>query len=217
LDSIYANRVTSYAANSAAVADRIARFWDREASVIHPPVNVDFFTAPSPAEPTRDYVLGFGRWIPYKGLHKVIEAAELAGVPVKIAGRGPERARIEAAATAARVPVEIIHSPDDNQLRELYRNAACLVFPTVEDFGMVPVECQAAGTPVVAVGVGGATETIRDGRSGLLAGSSEPNELAYLIPQAIGLAARDCVESALRFDHASFRRNLRAWMLEHVA
>jgi len=214
VDRRISHRVDSYAANSIAVQRRIAQHWGREARVIHPPVRVEYFSQARPADPTRDYVLGFGRWVGYKQLDKVIRVAERAGLPVKIAGRGPERKRLELAASAAAVPVELIESPDDEQLRSLYQNAWCLVFPTVEDFGMVPVEALAAGTPVIAVADGGALDTIEDGKTGLLAGSDDERELAQLVAQAASLNADDCSAAAQRFSLERFRAAILAWVAE---
>jgi glycosyltransferase involved in cell wall biosynthesis len=216
LDRRAAKGVTAYAANSTAVAERIQRFWGREATVIHPPVRVDYFSEPSPTPPTRDYVLGFGRWIPYKNLHLVIEAADIAGMPVKIAGRGPDKSRIVEAAAKSTVPVEIIESPSDAQLRDLYRNAACLVFPTVEDFGMVPVEAQAAGTPVVAPSTGGSLDTIQNRTTGVLVPSLALAGLADAIRASTRLDPDRCRANAKKFARACADRNLRAWIAANL-
>ena len=216
VDRRITRRVDSYAANSTAVQRRIAQHWGREARVIHPPVRVEYFGAQRPTDPTRDYVLGFGRWIGYKQLDKVIRVAERACLPVKIAGRGPERKRLELAASAAVVPVELIESPDDEQLRSLYQNARCLVFPTVEDFGMVPVESLAAGTPVIAVADGGALDTIEDGKTGLLAVSDDEDELAHLVALAGSINADACSAAAQRFSLDRFRTAISAWVAEYA-
>lgn len=213
LDRRASHRVASYAAISTAVAERVLSAWGRDAEVIHPPVQVDYFTPAQPSGTKRgEYVLGVGRWIPYKNLHLVVEAASLVGMPVKIAGRGPERARIEAAAKDARVPVEIIESPSNEELRDLYQEAAVLVFPTHEDFGIVPVEAQAAGTPVVAFGVGGARDTIIDGVSGILTASIRPADLASAITSARDLPGDGCVQSARRFTPEVFDAKIRDWV-----
>ncbi len=216
VDLAASKRVTAYAANSTAVAERIQKFWARDATVIHPPVRVDFFGAAAAQSPTRDYVLGVGRWIPYKNLHRVIEAADLAGMPVKIAGRGPDRSRIVAAAEAASVPVELIEAPSDDALRELYRNAACLVFPTIEDFGIVPVEAQAAGTPVVAVAAGGVADTVRDGRTGFLVSESTPEALSERIRDVGRIDSLECRNNAARFTRAAFDTRMHDWVARYV-
>jgi glycosyltransferase involved in cell wall biosynthesis len=211
-DLAASRRVTVYAANSSAVAQRIEKFWGRESTVIFPPVRVEYFSAPASTEAKRDYIFGVGRWIPYKNLHLVIEAADLAGMPVKIAGRGPDNSRILAAAERATVPVELIESPTHDRLRELYRNAACLMFPAVEDFGIVPVESQAAGTPVIAIAAGGALDTVQPDVSGvLLEGEPSAQRLAECVPAALRLQPADCQQNASRFSRSAFNRNIAAW------
>jgi glycosyltransferase involved in cell wall biosynthesis len=216
IDVAVAKRVTAIATNSTEVADRVRRFWKRDATVILSPARVEYFAEnPTGAVPTRDYVLGVGRWIPYKNLHLVVDAASRAGLPVKIAGRGPDKHRIEESAAAAGVPVEIIESPSDAELRELYRNAAALVFPTFEDFGLVPVEAQAAGTPVVALGAGGALDTVVQGSSGVLTETVDIAELADGIRIAIDLKADDCRASANRFTLDNFAAEFTAWAAQY--
>src|SRR6266540_1268444 len=215
LDLAASEMVTAYAANSTAVAERIEKFWGRDSTVIHPPVRVGFFSETSPRAPTRDYVLGVGRWIPYKNLHLVIAAADLAGLPVKIAGRGADKSRLVAAAADATVPVELIESPSDDQLRSLYRNAACLVFPTIEDFGIVPVEAQAAGTPVVAPAQGGVLDTIVDGISGVLTRNVSADQFAAGIRDCTSITDHDCRQSSFRFDELTFEREMARWLFEY--
>jgi glycosyltransferase involved in cell wall biosynthesis len=208
-------RVTAFAANSNEVAGRIETFWNRQAEVIHPPVAVEYFGRGAVRAKKGGYILGVGRWIPYKNLHLVIAAASIAGLPVKIAGGGPDRSRIIAEAARARVPVELIESPSDEQLRELYQRASVLVFPTMEDFGMVPVEAQAAGTPVVALGAGGALETVIDGVTGVLTSSVDPVELAAAIAVATTLNPADCMRNVERFSRARFQLRIRDWVAAH--
>ena len=214
VDRRAATRVTAYAANSSAVAARIQEFWGRDAIVIPPPVRVGYYgqTPPDAAEPTRDYLLGVGRWITYKNIHLVAEVADRLGMPAKIAGRGPDRERILSAAREVGVPVEVIESPSDEQLRELYRNAACLLFPTVEDFGMVPVEAQSAGTPVVALAEGGALETVVDGVSGAFAADVSIDALADAVRAAIPLAGDGPRKNAAQFSPEAFRSAITEWV-----
>jgi glycosyltransferase involved in cell wall biosynthesis len=205
------SRVTALAANSSEVAGRIEKYWNREAEIIHPPVAVEYFGLNAAAAKKHGYILGVGRWIPYKELHLVIAAASIAGLPVKIAGRGPDKSRIVAEAERARVPVELIESPSDEQLRDLYQCASALVFPTMEDFGMVPVEAQAAGTPVVALGAGGALDTVIDGVTGVLTASVDPVELAAAIAAAMALKPTDCMRNAENFSRTHFQLKIRDW------
>ena len=212
VDRRASRHVTAYAANSKAVADRIARYWQREATVISPPIRVEYFGEQTDVEPTRDYLLGVGRWITYKNLHLVAEVADRLGMPAKIAGRGPEKARILAAAQNARVPVEVIEAPSDELLRELYRNAACLIFPTAEDFGMVPVEAQSAGAPVVALAQGGALETVADGMSGVLCSTTRVDALAEAVQAALPLAGTGPRKNAAQFSGEVFRASITNWV-----
>lgn len=216
VDRKASQRVDAYAVNSVAVAERVQGFWARESTVINPPVRVDYFAAGRVDEPRRDYILGVGRWIPYKNLHVVVEAADVLGLPVKIAGRGPDRSRIEAAAVAASVPVELIESPSDEELRDLYANAACLVFPTVEDFGMVPVEAQAAGTPVAALAAGGALETVVDGVSGAFTVDLRPDSVAAAVRQAMAVDPDGPARSAERFSKQAFGNAVAAWIVDSL-
>lgn len=216
VDRKASRQVDAYAVNSVAVAERVREFWDRDSTVINPPVRVSFFSKGRVESPRRDYVLGMGRWIPYKNLHVVVEVADLLAMPVKIAGRGPDRSRIEAAAAAASVPVELIESPSDHELRDLYANAACLVFPTVEDFGMVPVEAQATGTPVVALAAGGALETVVDGVSGAFAADSRPHTIAAAARRAMTVGPEGPAMNAERFSQQAFGIAAAAWIVDSL-
>lgn len=203
-------RVDHYLANSREVANRIERCWGRTAEVVPPPVRVEFFADRADERAARgEYVLGFGRWIPYKNLHLVVEAADIAGLPVKIAGRGPDAHRIRDAAARATVPVELIEAPSDERMRELFQGALCLVFPTVEDFGMVPVEAQAAGCPVVAPAAGGALDTVADGISGVLADSLAPAALARAVLDTKALNPVEVALHAMQFSRRRFIAEVR--------
>ena len=197
---------------SDAVRARVERWYGRPATVVYPPVDVDYYVAAALGEKARqDYVLGVSRWISYKRMDLVIEAAAAVGRPAVIVGAGPERARLHALAQTVDVPVTFVESPSDDELRALYRQAAVLVFPAEEDFGIVPVEAQAAGTPVVALRRGGSLETVLPGVTGCLVDDQGAEQLAEGIEVAVSLdlttaAARDHVR---QFSVASFKRGVR--------
>lgn len=162
-DRATAGRVTHFVANSQFVAGRIARYYNRPASVLHPPVDTRFFTpASGSSEP---YFLVVSALVPYKRLDVALRAATRLGVRLKVVGTGPDLARLQAQAGPL---VEFAGALPPEQLREAYRNALALVLPAEEDFGIAPVESMACGRPVVALGRGGATETVVDGVTGLL-------------------------------------------------
>lgn len=194
-------RVHAFVANSRYVAGRIGRYYNREASVVHPPVDTDFFTPDgrSPGE----YFLVVSALVPYKRLDLAIAVAEASRRPLKIVGRGPERARLERLAHATTARVEFLGSRTNEEIRELYRGAVAVLMPGEEDFGMVPVEAQACGRPAVALARGGALETIVDGVTGVLV--HEPSVSAFADALA-GAAARGWDAATLRGHALQFSR-----------
>jgi glycosyltransferase involved in cell wall biosynthesis len=215
-DVALTRHVHSYAANSAEVQARIKRFWDRDCRVIHPPIDVGFF-APTEAElagHTRDYLLGVGRWISYKRFDLMIEIAEHAGVPLVIAGGGPEEERLRRLAADATVAVTFVPRPDRQELRTLYAGALGLLYPTHEDFGMVPVEAQASGTPVLGLGRGGLLETVVPGETGFLVDSVDPADHAALVGRLAHLNRSAAIANARRFSVERFRTAIADWVRE---
>lgn len=151
-DESTANRVDHFIANSETVRARIKKRYRREAVVVHPPVDVDRF---APGTTARSYYLAVSALVPYKRLDILITA--LAGRPLVIVGDGPERERLQALAGPQ---VSFRGSLSGDALAETYRGARALIFPGEEDFGITPLEAMASGTPVIAFGRGGATETV---------------------------------------------------------
>ena len=161
-----AGRPDRYVAISHYVARRIARYYNREANVVYPPVDTNFFH-PDASRPEQ-FALVVSALVPYKRIDVAIDACRLARVPLKIVGNGPEQPRLERAAGAAGHPVEFLGRLSNDQVRDLYRRAAVVLLPGEEDFGIVPLEAQACGRPVVALGRGGAAETVVAGQTGVL-------------------------------------------------
>ncbi|WP_433285736.1 glycosyltransferase [Micromonospora sp. CA-244673] len=211
--------VHSYAANSREVQARIQRFWHRDARIIHPPVDVDHFADAPAAQRRQDrgYLLGVGRWIPYKKFDLMIEIADAAGLPLVIAGSGPDEDALRRQAVRVGVPVTFERQPSRDRLRELYWGARCLLFPTHEDFGIIPVEAMACGTPVLGLRRGGVLETVVDGETGFLVDSDDPRAYAAMLRQVDGLD-RDRVQAhAARFSAAVFRANVASWVADETA
>lgn len=225
IDHRRAQEAAAIAANSAFVRERIGRAWDRDAEVIHPPVAVERISAQRDwrtvvtGEERRvldglpeTYVLGTSRFVPYKRLDLVIEAAAAAGVAAVIAGSGPEEQRLRAVAAELGTPVTFVISPSDELLYALMQNASAFVFPVVEDFGIVPVEAQAAGTPVVTGPVGGQVETYTDGVSGVTAASTDAADLAVAIERAVALKGFDGATVTAGFGETVFARRIREFV-----
>jgi len=153
-DTSSANRVDFFIANSRFTANRIWRTYRRESTVIYPPVNIEKFQLQNTRE---DYFLFVSRLVPYKKADLIIRAFSGLGLPLKVVGEGP---RLEEYRRLAAANVAILGSLEEDRVAELMSRARALIFAAEEDFGIVPVEAQACGTPVIAFGRGGLTETV---------------------------------------------------------
>ncbi|MWB97259.1 glycosyltransferase [Agromyces seonyuensis] len=222
IDRARAQEATSIAANSRFVAERIARAWGRESTVIHPPVDVAAIAGARETLSLRDeatlaalpdsFVLGASRFVPYKRLDLVIEAGRAAGLPVVLAGDGPDRPRLEAVAATHPGAVFFVDRPSDALLHELYRRALVYVFAPIEDFGIMPVEALAAGTPVITNPVGGAAETVQDGLTGAHLRGEDAGELRRAIEVAATADPAACRARAWEFDGSGFGAKIASWM-----
>ena len=163
VDRRRAAQPTVFVANSRFVAERIRRFYDRDSRVIHPPVEVDRWLE-VPRTPGDAYLV-FGRLVPYKRAEVAIAACERLGRPLIVAGDGRDLERLRALAGPT---TTFVGRVPDAEVPELFARARALLFPGVEDFGIVPVEAQAAGVPVIGLGVGGIRDSVVDGTTGLL-------------------------------------------------
>jgi glycosyltransferase involved in cell wall biosynthesis len=205
-----AARVHHFAANSAYVAARIRRYYGREAEVVPPPVDTDFFT-PDGADTPGTYDLVVSALVPYKRLELVLEAYRGTGRPLRIVGGGPERARLEALA-----PPEVLFlgTVGDEELRAQYRGCRAVLMPGIEDFGIVPVEAMACGRPAVVFGEGGAVESVTAGRTGLVFHQPTPAALRAAIDSLdrMRFNVSTLRAQAETFSQARFERRLRAFV-----
>lgn len=215
-----------FAAISGYVRDRIAATWGVESRVIYPPVSVARvqavvdWKATTEGDESRtlaslpdEFLLGASRFVQYKRLDRVIQAGRLSGLPVVLAGRGPDRARLQEIAEASGVRLTIVDSPSDEMLYALYQMATAYVFLPVEDFGIMPIEAMALGTPVVVANSGGGAETAALVSGGVSVDPASDDELSRAIATASTLdmtTVRHAVYST--FDESRFRLELRRWV-----
>lgn len=157
----------AWVANSTFVAERIRRTYGREATVVHPPVDVARFLGNERAAGEDAPYLFLGRVVPYKRADLAVEACARLGRRLLVAGTGRDLDRVRALA-AGRPGIEFLGRVTERRLAELFATSRALLFPGVEDFGIVPVEAQAAGLPVIALGTGGARDSVVDGETGVL-------------------------------------------------
>jgi glycosyltransferase involved in cell wall biosynthesis len=213
-DRSTAGRVDRYVTNSQHVARKIDRYYNREATVVYPPVDTEFFQ-PGSAVPER-YALIVSALVPYKRIEVAIDACSRAGVPLKIVGGGPDRPRLERLSDSN---VEFLGRLSDEHVRDLYRRAAFTLMPGEEDFGIVPVESQACGRPVIAFGRGGACETVIHGETGVLVDEPTSGAFADAIAEAMTHRFDPVVirRHAERFGRARFGDEMSALIAEHTA
>ena len=195
-----------FVANSQHVADRIERYYRRSAEIVHPPVDVDHFLGIERQPRSEDYLI-FGRVVPYKRVDLAVAACSRLGRPLKVAGAGRALEAVQAGAGAG---TEFLGKVSGHERDRLLGSARALLFPGEEDFGIVPVEAQAAGVPVIAYGVGGAAESVLDGRTGVLFAEQSVAGLAAAIERFESLELNGALarENATRFGRNRFRTEM---------
>jgi len=214
-DAATASRVGRFVANSQHVAGRIRRYYNREATIVYPPVDTTFYH-PDTTPPGQHFLI-VSALVPYKRIDVAIDAARRVGATLRIVGDGPDRARLERHANGPSTAlgashVEFIGRATDDEIRDEYRRALAVVLPGEEDFGIVPVEAQACGRPVVALARGGALETVIPGETGILFDELTSPSLAAALEQAAATpfdAARVRAQ-AERFSRARHVERMRA-------
>jgi glycosyltransferase involved in cell wall biosynthesis len=210
LDFRGAQRVDSFIANSKFVQARIEKYYKRTSTVIYPPVDLGRFSV---SEQHGDYYLIVGRQVAYKRLDLAIDAFNSLGLQLKISGTGEE---IASQQPRARPNIEFLGRVPDDQLGALFAGAKGLVFPAEEDFGIVPVEAMACGTPVIVYGEGGALESVVEGVTGTLFREKTPQALIEAVRR---LETMTFYRAAIRaqaekFSEPVFQDNIRAFVAQ---
>ena len=209
-DYAAAQRVTHFIAISGEIQKRIRKFYHRESVIIYPPVDIRRFKPNhKPAEP---FFLVLSRLIPYKRIDLAIEACNRLGCKLIVAGDGRDRAALEALAGPT---VEFLGRVSDAEAEDLMARCQALLFPGLEDFGITPLQAQAAGRPVIAYAAGGALDTVIPGQTGELFPEQTVDALAATLaafdPARYDPAA--CRANAERFSAERFRRELLEFVL----
>jgi glycosyltransferase involved in cell wall biosynthesis len=227
LDRHRAQEAQAIAANSEFVRKRIQDCWKRDSVVIHPPVDVQAFADDPAAHLTPEeeqvlatlpdtFLLGASRFIPYKRLDLVIALGVASDTPVVLAGDGPSLPELQTLADRHPGRVTFVIKPSRALLSALYRRSLAYVFPAIEDFGIMPVEAMATGTPVIARDFGGAAESVVDGVTGVHLGDFTGQAGREAVALAATLRPEDAISRAWQFDTSVFRASLRSWVATEV-
>jgi len=205
-----AERVDRFIANSETVKRRIAKYYQRDSHVIHPPVETSRFSI---APRTENYYVAGGRLVAYKRFDIIVQAFNKLGIPLKIFGEGPELEKLKA---YARKNIQFVGKVSESEKAELYRRAIAYLHPQEEDFGITAVEAMASGRPVIAYRKGGAMETVIEGVTGEFIDEQSWEELAN---QIIRFRPENYDPSRIRaqamnFDTESFKEKIREYVDE---
>lgn len=198
-----AQRVTEFVAISSFIAARIRRFYGRRAVVIPPPVRSARQIPRALTDEEREifesqrepFFLCAGALVPYKRIDVAIDACNALGMPLWVVGKGPE---LEALKRRAGKSVRFFGHVSESFLWECYKRCRALLFPGIEDFGIVPVECLAAGRPVIAVHAGGVSETVDGVPAGTPVGALPPRMSGVFIPKS-GFGSPSALAGAIRY------------------
>lgn len=207
-DYAAAQRVNHFIAISTEIQGRIKSYYNRDSAIIYPPVETSRFQ-PSPV--VEDYYLIVSRLIPYKRIDLAVQAATRLGLPLKIGGKGRDMERLQAMAGPT---VEFLGYVPDDDLPDLMARCKAFLFPGLEDFGITPVQAQAAGRPVIAYGGGGALDTVIPGQTGEHFHEMTVDALAAVMADFDPARYDPAIlrQHALRFDTGIFHRQISAYV-----
>ena len=215
-DESSSHRVDHFIANSKTVAERVQKYYRRGADIIHPPVDTNFYV---PGEKEEDYFLIVSALVPYKKIDLAIDSFNQIGFPLKIVGIGPEYRKLK---KMAKANIEFLGSIPGEDLRQFYQEARALIMPGEEDFGINSLESQSCGVPVIALGRGGARETVIPGETGFLFDESSVRELLLALDkfQNFSFNKTTIRTNALSFSRDSFKNKVSLYFdakwTEHV-
>ena len=205
-DVAASTRVDDFIAISRVVAARVQKLYRRESTILFPPVDTALFT---PSDQIDDYFLVVSRLVPYKRVDLAVRAFNRLGLPLRIIGDGRDRSRLEAMAQAN---VQFLGYVDDAERKRHLSRCRALIFPGEEDFGLVPVETQASGRPVIAYAAGGALDTVIEGETGLFFHKQEVGALCDAVERfaTMNFSSERITAHATTFDTSVFKEKIAA-------
>ena len=214
-----AQNIDYFIVNSKEVQGRLKKHYHRDGTVIYPPVDTERFkhqdssVKRQASSKESGFYLVVSRLGGYKKINVVVEAFNKTKKKLIIVGDGPQLPDLK---ELAGPNIEFLGRVDDHQVKSLLENCRALIFPTLEDFGIVPVEAMAAGKPVVAYRAGGALETIIEGKTGVFFDEQTPEAIikALEVLEKTNIDPRDCVEQAQRFSKEAFKINIKNFVEE---
>jgi glycosyltransferase involved in cell wall biosynthesis len=214
-DQVAAKRVDAWIANSVTVQARIAKYYRADSTVVYPPVSLDTISTDR-----GNFFLTVGRLTANKHVELMIRASHDQNVPLLVVGTGPEYASLKELSDRLGSPVTFAGRVSDEEKRRLLASASAFLFAAEDDFGIAPVEALAAGTPVIALGRGGVTETVRDGQNGLLFPDQSAASLEMAIARfkngEISLSAAEIMSTAQAFGPEAFREGIQKALTTHA-
>ena len=199
-DYVSSQRIDTVIANSKYIARRIRKFWKRDSKVIYPPVHLEKFTPIG--NPSLDYYVAFSRLVPYKRIDIAVDACKALGKKLVVIGSGSEEKSLKKRAAGLK-DITFTGRISDEKLCGYLQNCRALIFCAEEDFGIVPLEAQACGRPVIAYGKGGACETVKDGKTGVFFSEQTASSAKDAIERFEALDKRGVFQSETIARHAS--------------
>jgi glycosyltransferase involved in cell wall biosynthesis len=207
-------RVDYFISNSSEIQRRVKNTYNRDSVVINPPVRCNLFNI---SETDGDYYFVVSRFVPYKRFDLAVQACKELGRKLVIIGDGPEREKMEKIADGDPNIIFMGRQPDD-VLKKYMSECKALLFPGLEDFGIVPVETMACGRPVIAYGKGGVLDTVIDGKTGIFFNEQTAESLkeAILKFETMSFDKQEIRKHALEFDEEVFKKKIKDYIDEKI-
>lgn len=210
-DLLISKRPDEYIAISNEVKERIQKYYHHESSVIYPSIDDKFYSNDFIPMENRENYLIVSRLVPYKKVDLAIKSFNQLKKPLTVVGTGSEMKRLKRLAGKT---IKFTGAVDDTELIKLYKSAKAVIFPQVEDYGLIPIEAQACGTPVIALGKGGALETVIKNKTGVFFNEQTVASLVDAVNRfgKLSFNPQDCHKNSLKFNETAFKKSLLGYL-----